>query len=79
MSRVSVQDIQSDPQSLLRRTEAGESLLVVCGERALAEVRPLPVTNPQPRPYGLCSGQFTVPADFDQPLAEGVLDEFEGA
>jgi antitoxin (DNA-binding transcriptional repressor) of toxin-antitoxin stability system len=78
MSNVSVQDIQSDPQSFLRRIEAGESLLVVCGERALAEVRPLPLTNSLPRPYGLCAGQFTVPADFNQPLPDDVLNEFEG-
>jgi predicted DNA-binding antitoxin AbrB/MazE fold protein len=32
----------------------------------------------RPRPYGLCAGQFTVPDDFDQPLPENILREFEG-
>ena len=31
-----------------------------------------------PRPYGLCAGEFTVPDDFDAPLPEDVLSDFEG-
>jgi len=27
---------------------------------------------------GLCAGEFEVPADFDEPLPESVLREFEG-
>ncbi len=30
------------------------------------------------RPFGLCRGQFVVPADFDDPLPEEILREFEG-
>jgi len=32
----------------------------------------------QPRPIGLAKGQFTVPDDFNAPLAEDVLQAFEG-
>lgn len=32
----------------------------------------------QRRPFGLCAGEFTTPADFDEPLPESVLQEFEG-
>lgn len=31
-----------------------------------------------PRPYGLAKGQFTVPADFNAPLPQEVLRDFEG-
>jgi antitoxin (DNA-binding transcriptional repressor) of toxin-antitoxin stability system len=78
MSTISVQDIQRDPLAFLRRVEAGESFLVVSGERLLAEVRPVPSLPTQARPFGLCGGQFTVPADFDRPLPEEILKEFEG-
>lgn len=78
MTTISVQDIQRDPVAFLRRVEAGESLLVVEGERTLAEVRPVAGVAGQPRPFGLCAGQFTVPADFDRPLPEEILREFEG-
>lgn len=30
------------------------------------------------RPSGLCEGEFQVPDDFDAPLPESVLREFEG-
>ncbi len=79
MSTISVQDIQRDPLAFLQRVQAGEAFLVVSGERPLAEVRPVLAPASQPRPFGLCAGQFTVPPDFDQPLAEEILKEFEGA
>ena len=34
--------------------------------------------QPSPRPFGLCAGAFTVPDDFDAPLPEEILREFEG-
>ena len=79
MSTISVQDFQRDLLALLRRVEAGESFLVVSGEHPLAEVRPVPTPATQPRPFGLCVGRFTVPADFDRPLPDEILKEFEGA
>ncbi len=30
------------------------------------------------RPFGLCKGEFHVPDDFDAPLPEYILKEFEG-
>jgi antitoxin (DNA-binding transcriptional repressor) of toxin-antitoxin stability system len=42
MSTISFQEIQHDPQAFLRRIESGEPFVVVEGDRALAEVRPLP-------------------------------------
>jgi len=70
MSTISVQEIQSDPLAFLQRVEAGEAFVVVRDERALAEVRPLALAATQPRPFGLCAGQFTVPVDFDRPLPD---------
>ena len=31
------------------------------------------------RPYGLCKGEFRVPDDFDAPLPDAILDDFERA
>jgi len=33
---------------------------------------------PAPRPFGLCKGDFLVPDDFDAPLPEYLIKEFEG-
>ena len=78
MSTVSVQDLQRDFLTFLRRVEAGESFLVVRGEHPLAEIRPVAAPAIQPRPFGLCAGQFSVPRDFDRPLANDILQDFEG-
>ena len=37
-----------------------------------------PTTRKEPRPIGLAKGEFTVPDDFNAPLPEEVLREFEG-
>jgi hypothetical protein len=29
------------------------------------------------RPYALCAGEFTVPQNFDEPLPEEILKDFE--
>jgi antitoxin (DNA-binding transcriptional repressor) of toxin-antitoxin stability system len=78
MSTISVQEIQRDPKAFFGRVEAGETFIVLRDECPLAEVRPLTSTNNQPRPYGLCVGQFSFPDDFDKPLPEDILKEFEG-
>ncbi|HEX3871419.1 MAG TPA: hypothetical protein VHV77_13330 [Pirellulales bacterium] len=70
--------MQRDLLAFLRRVEAGESFLVVSGEHPLAEVRPVAATSTEPRPYGLCAEQFKVPDDFDEPLPDETLKEFEG-
>ena len=79
MSTISVIDIQRDPAGFLSRIEAGESMVVVRDDRAVAEIRPVkPVVAGEPRPIGLCRGEFVVPADFDAPLPDEVIEGFEG-
>ena len=48
------------------------------GGRPVAELRPIAVLPSAPRPFGLAAGTFTVPADFDNPLPDEILREFEG-
>ena len=78
MSTISVEEIDRDPRGFVRRIEAGEEMLVTRNERPLAEVKPVVHRASDPRPYGLAAGQFTVPANFDSPLPEDVLADFEG-
>ena len=35
-------------------------------------------SSEQPRPVGLGAGEFTVPENFDDPLPEDILRDFEG-
>lgn len=77
MNTITLQEIKRDPLAFVQRVEAGEAFVVVRGNCRLAEVRPF-ATPAGPRPYGLCAGEFTVPEDFDSPLPEDLLEEFEG-
>jgi antitoxin (DNA-binding transcriptional repressor) of toxin-antitoxin stability system len=79
MTTISVREMERDPLGCLRRVEEGETLLVVRDDRAVAEIKPVPAAARQPRPIGLCAGEFAVPDDFDQPLPEDVLRDFEGS
>ncbi|MGH7489170.1 MAG: type II toxin-antitoxin system Phd/YefM family antitoxin [bacterium] len=78
MSTVSLRQLQQDPNALLDRVEAGERLVVIRGGRPVAELRPVPATQLDSRPFGLCAGAFTVPDDLDAPLPEEILRGFEG-
>ncbi|WP_439632235.1 type II toxin-antitoxin system Phd/YefM family antitoxin [Gemmata sp.] len=79
MSTVTVQDLERDPAGLLARVEAGERLVLSRGGRPVAELLPLPAPASGPRPFGLAAGAFRVPDDFDAPLPDDVLREFEGS
>lgn len=78
MSTISLQDLAHDPAALLDRVEAGEYFVVVRGGRPVAELRPVALAHPTPRPFGLAAGAFVVPNDFDAPLPDDILREFEG-
>ena len=78
MSTISIQDIERDPLRFLDRVEAGEAFLVLRDNRPVAEVKPVPNRAGKFRPYGLAAGEFILPADFDEPLPESILEEFEG-
>jgi len=77
MVTASIDDVQRDFPSYLKRVSAGETVLILQGDTPVAELKP--ATTAQLRPFGLCAGEFTVPDDFDAPLPETVLAEFEGA
>ena len=73
--KVTIDEIQRDPLQYLRRVEAGETIVIIRQDKAIAELKP--ITN-QLRPFGLCAGEFTVPNDFDAPLPEDIVSAFEG-
>ncbi|MBE9228542.1 type II toxin-antitoxin system Phd/YefM family antitoxin [Phormidium sp. LEGE 05292] len=77
MLNVTVDEIQRDPLKYLRQVEAGETVVIVRAEKAIAELRPI-ASSKKLRPFGLCAGEFTVPDDFDAPLPEDLLNAFEG-
>lgn len=75
-----MEEIGRDLTRYLRLVEAGETLLLLKENRIVAEIRPVGKESDtrQPRPAGLCAGDFTVPDDFDAPLPEEIIRAFEG-
>jgi antitoxin (DNA-binding transcriptional repressor) of toxin-antitoxin stability system len=78
MMSITLDEIQRDFPGYLKRVGAGETLVIMQGDKPVAELKPVDQELSQPRPYGLCAGEFTVPADFDAPLPDDVLAGFEG-
>jgi antitoxin (DNA-binding transcriptional repressor) of toxin-antitoxin stability system len=75
---VSEEEIGQDLPTYLRRVEAGEAFLIMKAGKPMAEIKPVASVSEPLRPFGLCAGEFTVPSDFDDPLPEHILQEFEG-
>ncbi len=78
MSIITLQELQHDSLGLVRRVEAGESILVTRNNLPMAELRPVPPVRSGGRPFGLAAGAFTVPVDFDASLPDDILQGFEG-
>jgi Antitoxin of toxin-antitoxin stability system len=84
MATITVEEMRANLDGYLRRVASGETLLLATADGPIAELRPVESTGPvdssikQPRPFGLCAGEFVVPDDFDAPLPEEVLRAFEG-
>ena len=78
MTSVPVNEIEKNFSGYLGRVAAGESLLITQGGAPVAELTPIRPSLLEPRPNGLCAGEFQVADDFDAPLPDDILDEFEG-
>jgi len=75
-------DIERDLAGYILRVQSGETVVIVDADQPIAEIkRPSSHLRSEPhqlRPFGLCHGEFIVPADFDAPLPEEILIQFEG-
>lgn len=75
---VSVDEIKRDLSAYLQRLKAGETVVIVQAGKPVAEIKPVVSGTTASRPFGLCAGEFTVPDDFDEPLPQSIIEEFEG-
>jgi antitoxin (DNA-binding transcriptional repressor) of toxin-antitoxin stability system len=78
MTYISIQEVESDPHSYFQRVEAGETIVVTRDQQPVAEIKPLSQKAAQPRQFGKLKGQISISPDFDEPLPEHILREFEG-
>ncbi|HEX6062905.1 MAG TPA: type II toxin-antitoxin system Phd/YefM family antitoxin [Longimicrobiales bacterium] len=75
MTEVNVHEAKTHLSRLLARVETGEEIVIARGGKPIAKLVPIPGTAA--RQLGTHAGQFEVPEDFDAPLTDDMLEEFE--
>lgn len=75
MITVTIEEVQRDLSSYLRRVRAGEVVTVIDDHQPIAEIRPVRAAAGQRRPSALCAGEFTIPDEFEAPLPDDILFE----
>ena len=78
MIRLNIHEAKTHLSRYLKRVAKGERIVLCLRNVPVAEIRPLPALETKPRPIGLARGKFTVPPSFFEPLADTLLDAFEG-
>jgi antitoxin (DNA-binding transcriptional repressor) of toxin-antitoxin stability system len=68
MITITIDEVQRDLSGCLQKVEEGETIVIIQGNRRVAELKPISPTPATSRPFGLCAGEFRVPDDFDAPL-----------
>ena len=74
---VDVDQVASDLGAYIQKVEHGETVVIAVHNRPVAELRRTGTLAGAPRPFGLCAGEFVVPDDFDSPLPEDIVTDFE--
>lgn len=77
MDKISLEEIERDLKGYLQRVKEGETFLILDADEPVAEIKPVVQNGEGLRPYGLCAGEFRVPDNFDAPLSEEIIAQFE--
>ncbi|MBI4027246.1 MAG: hypothetical protein HY360_19835 [Verrucomicrobia bacterium] len=78
MKTLNLKELVKDAPALVAMIKEGEEVTLTENGRRLAKIVPFEPSRRMPRPAGLAQGQFTVPKDFNDPLPDHVLQDFEG-
>ncbi len=76
MKQVNIHQAKSELSKLVARAEAGEEIVIARAGKPAAKLVPLTRVGDRRR-LGLLDGKFKIPDDFNAPLPESVLREFE--
>ena len=75
MAQVTVHEAKTHLSRLLRRVASGEEIIIARGGKPVARL--VPIGDLVRRQLGLDRGAYQVPMDFNAPLPEEVLKDFE--
>jgi prevent-host-death family protein len=77
MTQMNVHEAKTHLSKLLDQAMAGEEVVIMRSGKPLVRLMPVE-TAPAPRVLGTAKGDFVMPADFNEPLPDDVLAQFEG-
>lgn len=72
---VGIHEAKTNLSRLIRRVAAGEEITITRSGKPIA--RMVPIEGARLREFGYDEGLFTVPNDFNEPLPDELLAEFE--
>ena len=75
-NQVTVHEAKTHLSRLLERVEGGEEVIIARGRKPVARLVPMGGKPPQ-RELGRDAGRVWIADDFDAPLPEALLEEFE--
>lgn len=75
VKEVNIHEAKTHLSRLLNRVASGEEIVISRAGKPIARL--VPIGAPVTRQLGRDQGVFTVPDDFDHPLPDDVLAEFE--
>ncbi len=78
MSTINIHAAKTHLSRLVEEAAAGEEIIIAKAGTPLAKLVALAPVEVKKRRLGLLAGQIAIPADFDAPLPDHVLDAFEG-
>ena len=77
MPTINIHAAKTQLSRLVDQAAAGEEIIIARAGRPVARLVPL-AARAAPRCLGRLAGHVSVPADFDAPLPDAVLDQFDG-
>ncbi len=77
MSVINIHAAKTQLSKLLDAAVAGEEVIIARAGKPIARLVPIDAVKP-PRRLGILAGKIHVPDDFDDPLPDEIIAEFEG-
>ena len=77
MTTVNIPAATSELSRLLDAVATGEEVIIARAGKPIARIVPIEQKK-EPRKLGILAGKLHVPDDFDDPLPDDILADFEG-
>jgi prevent-host-death family protein len=76
-SVINIHDAKTHLSRIVDEVAAGAEVIIAKAGKPMARLSPI-ATPVKPKKLGLLKGKIKIPADFDAPMDEEVLVQFEG-